>query len=170
MPYCPSCKAEVNESDTVCAHCGEALKKFVEISDKEAFLVSVNTGIESEMVEGSLRSADIPFLVKGHGGPEGFVRYDTKYESSGADFYVPSKLLKKAIQSLPPDIAEQADMPDENEADDSGDSNILRTGDEKTQSPVKQMLTVVVLLILIALVVFGVDSIMNIVRTFMGYR
>lgn len=138
-----------------------------DIFDKETFLISVNRGYETDMVEGAMRSGGIPFMIKSHGGPEGFSRFDTKYESQGSDFYVPSKLLSKARSALPPEFAAAADA-DGNDLQTDG-ARVAKAEEKEPESPLKRAVTIILFLIVISLAVFGVDYIMNIVRAYMGY-
>jgi len=170
MPRCPSCAAKVKKDDAVCPACGAVLNKETGTGDKEAFLISVNRDFESKIVEGCLRSAGIPFMIKTHGGPEGFVRYDTDYESLGADFYVPSKLLEKAKQALPPDLAIQAGASGESvENTDEDVPHPISEEVQKPEDPKKTFIAVILFLILAALVVAGVDTVMNLIRAALGY-
>lgn len=190
MSYCPKCKAEYESRDNICPQCGGKLEsKQAEpqasgTDDKEAFLISVNQGFETEMVEGNLRSAGIPYLIKSHGGPAGFSRYDTKYESRGSDFYVPAALLVRAKTSLPPvegaqeiqdELAAQeegkgADDSSAAEASDASNSRGTLPEEPPAASPVKRILFIILFMVVVALVVAGVDFIMNIFRAAIGYK
>lgn len=169
MPRCPSCSAKIKKDDDVCSSCGSVLSKKNETSDKEAFLISVDS-VESKMVEGSLRSAGIPFMIKSHGTQEGLARYDTHYESHGADFYVPSRLLEKAKKALPPEFALQAGASEGSGEKETEDIPQTAGGEvQKPENPTKTFFAVVLFLILAAFVVAGVDTAMNIIRAALGY-
>lgn len=169
MPRCPSCAAKVRKDENVCPACGAVLRKESKTEDKEAFLISVNRDFESKIVEGSLRSAGIPFMIKTH-SPGGFVRYDRDYESLGADFYVPSSLLEKAKQALPPDLAIQAGASGDSVEDAPEDvPRPVSNGEQKPEDPKKTFIVIILFLIIAALVVFGVDTVMNLIRAALGY-
>lgn len=176
MVYCPKCKAENADNATVCEKCGHKLgKNDANSADyKEEFLISVREGYEADMVEGSLRTAGIPFYKKGHSGlGGGITRYDTKYESAGVDFYVPHELLDKAIEVLPPvEGAEELQKAlAEKESFGTADKAPEKSGNAPSyeESPAKRTLAIILFLILMAAVIFGVDSIMNYIREMLGY-
>ena len=180
MLFCPKCKAEYENDKKACPKCGESLvPKPADIYDKEAFLISVSEGYQAEMVEGSLRSAEIPYVRKGHGGPSGFARFDTKYKSLGADFYVPSKLLDRAKEILPPVDGAQSiqetiagDVQQDDNATQDADLTDNASGapqEPAEKSTTRRVLSVVLFLLAIAVVIFGVDAVMNIFRSYMGY-
>lgn len=180
MLYCPKCKIEYEKTEKVCLKCGEKLiskNNETKANDKEKFLISVSEGFKAEMIEDSLRSAGIPFVRKGHGGPAGFSRYDTKYESLGVDFYVSSKMFERAKEVMPPVEDLQMSEEDNQGADDLSpdvdlSDNVTATeSDEAPQmSPAKRLIGIVLFMVVIIIVVFGVDAIMNILRAFMGYK
>lgn len=144
-------------------------KKQNQSNANEAFLISVNEGYSADLVEGGLRSAEIPFIKKGHGGPAGFFRYDTKYESLGVDFYVPRELLSRAKAALPQvDGVVTEEEGDDGQADSSAAGDVP-TEEPKEASPFKRMLTVVLFIAAACLIIFGVDTIMNAIRRMMGY-
>jgi len=192
MPFCPKCKTEYPKEKSTCSVCGKKLVPNLPAEpdsqndpyagNEEALLVSVNEGFPAEMIEGSLRSAGIPFIKKGHCGPVGFARYDTKYDSLGADFYVPSKLLNRAKTLLPPvDGVNYDDISDSDENsgnlsdsdENSGnqpDSNGISDEDLPQSGGFKRIGVTIAFLVLIILVIFGVDYVMNIIRTLLGYQ
>jgi hypothetical protein len=174
MRYCPNCKKEY-ESGEQCPACGQALLQKADAGEveAEALLISANVGYEADLVEGSLRSAGIPYLKKGHGGPAGFFRFDTKYKSRGADFYVPAELLDRARAALPPvegvqEIQEELAAREELKEQDSLPPTPVTP--EKPGNPLMRALGILVFLLLIALVVFGVDGVMNVIRALLGRK
>lgn len=170
MPECPNCKKEY-ESGSTCPECGASFTD--KPDDAETLLISANPGYEADLVEGSLRSAGIPYMKKSHGGPAGFVRFDTNYESRGVDYYVPQSLLDQAAAVLPPidGAKEVQEKLAEREAKVETEKPALtQNAPEKPGSPAVRMLGVILFLVLAALVVFGVDGIMNIVRALLGQK
>lgn len=170
MRECPNCKKEY-ESGALCPVCGAKLTD--KAAGAEALLISANPGYEADMVEGSLRSADIPYLKKGHGGPAGFSRFDTKYESRGTDFYVPAELLDRARAVLPPVEGAQEiqeELAARESRDEAGSPAPIPDAPEKPANPLVRAIGVILFLLLAALVVFGTDAVMNIVRALMGQK
>ena len=183
MPFCPKCKTEYNEGIEICTDCGEKLIQELEkpqqpdnpwVDDHEAFLVSVNSGFSAAITEGSLKSAGIPYLRKGHGGPGGFVRFDSNYSSLGEDFYVPSKLLERARQSLPPVGNEPAEIGDEEnptqEIEGANENNAQNGEVPAPAGGLSRVAIIVGFIALVAVVIYGVDFAMNIIRALLGYR
>jgi hypothetical protein len=202
MSYCLKCKIEYPEGRLTCPVCGNKLESNPPcesdlpqqtVSDNiEAFLVTVNEGFPAKMIEGSLRSAGIPFIKKGHSGSVGFTRFDTKYGSLGADFYVPPSELERAKSLLPiidgvsdeitDGLSEDAENINEVEntsgdvADfektpvDLTDYNYKQDDDLPRLSRSKRIFSTLGFLLLIVIVIFGVDYVMNIIRSMLGYN
>lgn len=146
-------------------------------NSKEAFLISLDSGYEADLVKGSLQSAEIPFYTKEHSGPAGFARYDTKYKRGDIDFYVPAELLQKAKAALPPvtgaeELQKELDEK-ETEAQDNTETEITGQNEQsEQQKPMSNGMRILFVLIFIAVccgVIFGVDSLMNYLRSLMGY-
>ena len=109
MPWCPKCKTEYAEGTKVCADCGgplcegepeEESARDGWVEDEPALLTSTDDRLDSEMLEGSLRSAGIPFLAKNH-NDAGFMRVYMGGSWTGSDYYVPSRLLERARALIP---------------------------------------------------------------------
>lgn len=183
MPFCPKCKTEYEEGVTTCADCGEKLVRnlpkepkskdapYID-DDKEAFLVSVSEGFDTQMIEGSLRSANIPFVKKGHSGPEGFSRYDYKYECVGVDFYVPAKLLEKAKALIPELEGEKSENSTDVKEQTETNPQEAPENFPEGETPRRKfgIWAAIAFIIIGALVIFGVDYVMNILRSLMGYK
>ena len=73
--------------------------------DVPAFLCTVNNHTEADMVEALLKSSNIPVMRKWRTGGDIAMVY-MAVNFSGADIYVPSKLLERAKMLLPDDCAE----------------------------------------------------------------
>lgn len=163
MPYCPKCSKEYGKDTEVCSDCGNKL--IDDNEPKEKLLVSANEGFTADLIEGSLKNANIPYHRKSHSGPTGFSRYDTKYDSLGADFFVPQELLERAKEILPP-------------INESNDGEVPENSDiepEKYENPApfkvgRRIMNALIFIILAVLVIFGVDFIMNIIRALLGYN
>jgi hypothetical protein len=61
----------------------------------EVFLISANDGIESAMIEGRLRSVQIPYFIKSK-ETGSYMKVLMGYSVFGVDILVPSNLLSKA--------------------------------------------------------------------------
>lgn len=163
MPYCPKCKKEYGNETEICPECGEKLTDDADV--KEELLISANEGYAADLIEGSLKNSGIPYHRKSHGGPAGFSRYDYKYESLGADFFVPQNLLERAKEVLPP--------VDEPGSGKEPENNGVESESPENPAPVsagKRVVSAVIFILLAALVIFGVDFVMNIIRKLMGYN
>lgn len=196
MSFCLKCKTEYPEGTLICPVCSNKLGSNPLFESElpqqsgsdniEAFLVTVNEGFPAKMIEGSLRSAGIPFVKKGHSGSVGFTRFDTKYGSLGADFYVPSSVLEQAKSLLPiidgvsdenfDGLSEDAENTSVDAADfekapvDMTDYDYKQDDDLPGVSRSKRIFSTLGFLILIVIVIFGVDYVMNIIRSMLGYN
>jgi hypothetical protein len=108
MPFCPNCKIEYRDGFTTCSECGQELvdnlqpvvkKENRQIDSQPAFLISGSTGSDSMIIEGCLRSADIPYLKKDRESG-GYLRVVSGFSVFGSDYYVPSALLTRAKEAL----------------------------------------------------------------------
>jgi hypothetical protein len=68
-------------------------------NDEEVFLISANDGIESAMIEGRLRSAQIPYFIKSK-ETGSYMKVLMGYSVYGVDILVPSNLLLEAQKVL----------------------------------------------------------------------
>lgn len=152
MPFCPVCRTEYREGFTECSECGQKLVESLEpqpadekkpqtyIDDKPALLISGKSDIDSGMIEGCLKSADIPFYKKDH-ETGGYMRVYMGYSVYGADFYVPSMLLERAKEvldaSLPPDFFST----DDESSVDSGDAGKTDDNAMPEEAPKDRLLT-----------------------------
>lgn len=146
----------------------------------EKLLISLDRGYEADLIKGSLKNSNIPFYIKEHSGPVGFTRFDDNYTSGDIDIFVPEEAYEKAINALPPleitndlknSVAEEA-AKDEVAATDSSDNSKKEEVDpekEKADSKKRTLLTILFIVLAIA-VIFGVDSVMGIVRKAMGWE
>lgn len=109
MPFCPICGSEYQAGFKKCSDCGAELtenlpaQKAVDqsafYSDEPAYLTSGSTETDCSLIEGCLRTADIPFLKKDREYGS-FMRVYMGYSVFGSDYYVPSTLLLKAKQAI----------------------------------------------------------------------
>jgi len=93
----------------------EAAEVFDVTDDSPAFLCTVNTHEEVALVESLMRSHHIPVMKKWRNAGDATMIY-MAVSFTGADLYVPSKLLEQAhelLASVPDDAAEAEDMDDD---------------------------------------------------------
>lgn len=102
MPWCPNCRSEYLEGVNTCSDCNCELVDILEpiikekvIYDKEAYLLTVNTGTEADLIESILNANNIPVLKKFKEAGAYLILY-MGMTSFGIDIYVPSKLLDEA--------------------------------------------------------------------------
>lgn len=142
---------------------------------KEAFLISLNSGYEADLVRGSLQSANIPFYTKEHSGPAGFARYDTQYNKGDVDFFVPAELLDKAKEALPPVTGAQdlqEELSEKEPSQEDTQENIPEPEKKEQPEPMSHGMRILWVILFIAVmcgVIFGIDTLMNYLRSLMGY-
>jgi hypothetical protein len=129
MPFCPVCKFQYVSGEKKCINCNCRLVKNLpkneireNINGSEVFLVSASDGIERAMIEGSLRTAHIPYFIKNK-ETGSYMRVLMGYSVFGVDFYVPSNLLLKAKEILDTNLQLQLEdtNTDEYAADDESE-------------------------------------------------
>jgi len=161
MPYCPKCKDEFREGFTACNTCEiplvdqlppdeppgepEEARDFEMIDDVPALLCNASNNIEADMIESLLGSYNIPVMKRWRYGGDIVMLY-TGASSTGADLYVPSKLLEdaKALLSSKPTA----------EADDEDTESFAEYAKQQEQK--KQLFAQKLLLAFIALALMGV--------------
>lgn len=108
MRFCPKCKRDYVKGIESCNDCGNELQEYIEVVDDRAvedeydyekFLISVNDGVNADMLEALLNSKGIPVLKK-FTGSGAFLKIFMGSTSQGVDFYVPSKLFSKAKEII----------------------------------------------------------------------
>lgn len=171
MPWCPKCKTEYADGTQVCTDCGSPLTynppqdepETPYVEDTPAFLASVENGLDGEMLQARLESAEIPCYMKRHDN-DGLLRVYMGPSNIGADFYVPSKLLEKAKA-----VIGQEPQPEESESGELQPPSVA-PGTEKAASkrPWSSILTaIVILLVLIGF--FSLDALLDFFRKLLGY-
>ena len=182
MPFCPVCKTEYRQGFTVCSDCGHALvdslpagpeqekETDIYIDDEPAFLVSGNSEIECAIIEGCLRSANIPYLKKDQ-ETGGYMRVYMGYSVFGSKYYVPSRLLTKAKEALdaacPPDSLEiQGEETAEEESYPNRDETEIKAKRHGRFASVAAI--VIVAIILLNMIFILVSSIIQFVQSFRG--
>lgn len=171
MPWCPKCKTEYVEGTEICPDCGGPLRgekpreEFPRdgwVDDEPALLISTDDRLDSEMLEGSLRSAGIPFLAKNH-NDAGFMRVYMGGSWTGSDYYVPSRQLEKARQMIPGAPSE--------ESEDAGSPLSSGRSQSMPEEKPRRAGTIIVALIA-ALALFGYfcfEALLNFLRKAFGF-
>ena len=174
MKYCKTCKTIFKDADT---HCPACRKKLAEITDiNEPVRLCVIGGTERAMLGGLLDDAQIPHL-EDNTYPQGVANeivtgYDVKL--SNIAMLVPFSALPKASELL--NSIETVNNPVEEMMDDINAAiRRLQSGseeEEKSMSPALRttikVISALVFLILVALVVFGTDKIMEFIKGLFG--
>lgn len=175
MKFCKECKKLYDGTDTVCTHCDKKYKDIVDIN--EPVQLCVVGGVERNIVSGALRDADIPFVEKQYGqsgvANEIVTGYDAKLLNISIE--VPYSAVVKAYEAIKAVGIENKEVEpllDKIQADiDAYKLNMPK--DESTQMSVAKRTTVKVLsaiafIILVALVVFSTDYVMELLKNLFG--
>lgn len=174
MKYCKTCKLLHSDSETRCSECGKKLKEITDIN--EPVRLAVVGGTERAMITGMLKDANIPF-VEQNSLPQGVANelvtgYDVKLNN--INLLVPYSALPKASELL--GTVETLSNPNDDYLKDV-QSDIERYKnnsfkEEKPMSPAMRttikVISMLLLLALIALVVFGTDKIIELVKGLFG--
>ena len=174
MKFCKSCKTIHADSESVCAHCGKALKTITDIN--EPVRLCVIGGTERAMLNGLLSDADIPY-IEGNDHPQGVANelvtgYDVKLNNISVT--VPFQALPKAIELLssietvdnplepllPAIKAHIASLRSGAVSDDARMSPALRT--------TVKVVSAILFLLLLALVVLGTDKLTELIKGLFG--
>ena len=113
-------------------------------NDVPAFLCSVNNHTEADMIEALLKSNHIPVWRKLRSGGDIAMVY-MAVSFSGADIYVPSKLLESAKMLLSDDLPTDEADEDEN-FDDFFELSVQRMNQRRTRARLLLALFVILLL------------------------
>lgn len=174
MKYCKVCKTIFSDDETRCHECGKKLAVITDVN--EPVRLCVIGGTERAMLSGLLEDAEIPFL-ENNTYPQGLTNeivtgYDVKL--SNISLLVPFSALPKASELL--GSIETVKNPVEPMLDEvNAHIERIQSGaveEEKTMSPALRttikVLSAIAFLILIALVVFGTDKIMEFIKGLFG--
>lgn len=107
MPWCPKCRIEYRENYSTCTDCNSSLVEKLDDekseNNHEAFLTTVYSDIEADMLESLLNSYKIPVLRK-YQGAGGILKIYLGGAISPIDIFVPSELYdlaKDLIEAKP---------------------------------------------------------------------
>lgn len=175
MKFCKECKKLHDGNDTMCLHCR---KKYIELTDiNEPVQLCVVGGLDRNAVCGALRDADIPFVEQQYGkmgvANEIVTGYDAKLLNVA--ILVPYSAIPKAHEITMwlglsdesfDSIAEQAKKDIEKYKLKTTEKNEGKMSDAK-RTTIK-VLSAIAFFILVALVVFGTDYVMELIKNLFG--
>lgn len=174
MKYCKSCKLLHPDSADRCTECSKKLREITDIN--EPVRLAVVGGTERAMLEGMLSDAEIPYIEQNI-SPQGVANelvtgYDVKLNN--INIQVPYSALPKASELL--STIESLKNPNEDylskveEDIERFKNNSFE--EEKPMSPAMRttvkVISMIVLLAVIALVVFGTDKIIELIKGLFG--
>ena len=199
MPRCPKCKAKYKKGADVCENCSFSLSSYQQheeaethyVDDVPAFLTSVEDGIEAEMLQARLESAEIPCYMKPHDNG-GLLRVYMGPSNIGSDFFVPSKLLEKAKMAI--DLRQDGSyqegsdteepQPDElplTDGEDDGRSSTEASmapqsidpmpglSEKPAEKSLKGSIVTAVVIVLLLAAYFSFDALLDFFRKLLGY-
>ena len=166
MKYCPKCKRIYNDEETACAHEGcksKALKTVVD--EKESVYLCSGDVIERDRVQAALEDSGIPSVYVRHGVTANS-QVVTGQDFDGFDILVPYELYEKAYDVAVGIGAIKLE----------GEEIIEDDPEEIEPHPLEQMsrskrttvrvVSAILLIVVVALVIYGVDFIMKFVTEF----
>lgn len=175
MKFCKDCKKLYDGADTICTSCN---KKYSDIADiNEPVQLCVVGGIERNSVTGALRDADIPFVEKQYGqmgvANEIVTGYDAKLLNISIE--VPYSAVPKAYDAIKGIGIENEAVEcliDKINADIDAYKQTMKNADDTQMSAAKRttvkMLSAIAFIILAALVIFGTDYVMELIKNLLG--
>ena len=132
MPWCPKCKAEYREEFEMCSACDVKLVEQLEPEHDEheewVFLINVADGVEADLVEGFIKSGNIPVL-RNYKGAGDYLKIYMGMSHLGVDLLVPLSRLEEAkemIASKPVEIFDEEKQEHEPE---------MQVEEEKNRNP-----------------------------------
>lgn len=175
MKYCSACKKLCSGADTVCADCNKKFKDIVDIN--EPVLLCVIGGVDRSIVSGALSDAKIPFVEKQYGKigvvNETVTGYDAKLLNIAVE--VPYSAVPKAyevITSVGVEPRFDEEILSLVESDIEKYKLNMNKDDSQQMSAAKRttvkVLSAIAFAILVALVVFGTDYVMELIKNLFG--
>ncbi len=174
MRYCPVCKRVFLDSDTYCSDCRKKTKEIKDIN--EPIRLTVVGGTERAMVKGILDDSDIPYqeeIISPRGVANDIITgYDVKL--SNVSLLVPFSAAAKAKELLSSlELEDNYIDPfldainEEVEKYKNGASDSLKPMSAAKRTTIK-VFSALLLFALIALVVFGTDHIIELIKKLFG--
>ena len=175
MKYCSECKKLYNGNEAVCTDCKKKLKEILDIN--EPVLLCVIGGVDRSVVSGALTDAEIPFVEQQYGKlgvvNETVTGYDAKLLNIAVQ--VPYSALPKAFEVIS-SVGIEARFSDEileqAKSDIEKYKKSLKEDKDNNMSAAKRttvkVLSMIAFIILVALVVFGTDYVMELIKNLFG--
>ncbi len=175
MKFCPICKKMYTGADDRCIECNKAYKEITDIN--EPVMLCVVGGLERNMITGALKDAGIPFIEQTHGAQGVANEIVTGYDAKLLNICVtvPYSALPKAYE-----IAQSIGVADESmeEFVDIAKADVEKykenfENDDSTKMSAAKRTTVKVIsallfLVLMGLVVWGTDYIIDFIKNLFG--
>ena len=174
MKYCKACKRLHSDSEIRCTDCGKKLREITDIN--EPVRLTIVGGTERAMMTGMLKDAEIPFIEQNE-IPQGVANelvtgYDVKLNN--INLLVPYSAIPKASELL--GSVETLNNPNEKFLEDiEADIEKFKNNSFKEEKPMSpamrttvKVISMILLLALIALVVFGTDKVIEIIKGLFG--
>lgn len=166
MKYCPKCKKLYNDVDTNCT-CADCKNKILQTIEDETTSVYLCGGdlIERDRVQAALSDNGIPSSYARH-MVTGNSQVVTGMDLDGFDILVPYELYEKAYD-VAVGIGAIKLEGEEILEDDNYDSSAAEEFEEmsRTKRTTVRVLSAILFIILLALVIFGTDYIMDFIKS-----
>lgn len=168
MKYCEKCKKLFNDNDEKCADCGKILSEVTD-ENTSVFLISA-AGFELQRIKNALEDSGIPcdMIAKKKNTSAEAV---TGYDNSEYDIIVPYSAYEKsydvcigigAIKEDETEIIDSAvDEPTNKDAETLDEQFEEMSGTKRTTV---RIVSAVLLIILVALVIYGTDAITGLIK------
>ena len=174
MKYCKKCNLLIKDTCDNCTKCGKTLDN-AEPSAKSPVVVVTASGFEKERICTILTDKDIPYSVRvvaKRGIPTEInaVAGNSKTEH---EIIVPYEFYNKAMEQLVGinavelDDGELQELTEALEKEDKSDKKTDADDYFSVKNRVIRILSAIAFFILVALVIFGVDAVMAIIKTFL---
>ncbi len=175
MKYCGECKKLYLGDDTVCIDCNKKYKEIIDIN--EPVMLCVVGSVERSLVCGALKDAEIPFVEKQYGkagvANEVVTGYDAKLLNIAV--LVPYSAIPKAyelITNVGVDARFDEAVLEKAKSDVEQYKLSLNDNKEANMSSKKRttvkVLSAIAFLILVAVVVLGIDYVMELIKKLFG--
>lgn len=173
MKYCENCNYIVKDNEEVCSNCKKSTIKYGEPERNFPVVIIRTTGFEKERVCAALGDGNIPYSTR-----TVKKKFSTDAVSGSKNAYydilVPYEYYADAMNLL---IGINAITPDDSEIESL--SKLAEKQNTKgefdgedyysTKNKIVRMVSVVLFLVLVAVVIFGVDAVIALVKAFLSW-
>lgn len=173
MKYCKKCNLLIKDDINNCAKCGKVLDNS-EPSAKSPVVVVTASGFEKERICTILTNEDIPYSVRvvAKKGSPTETNAVTGKSKTTHEIVVPYEFYNKAMEQLVGINAVQLNddelqqLTEALESEETSDKKPDENDYFSVKNRVIRIVSAIAFLVLVALVVFGVDAVMAIIKTF----